>query len=161
MTMEKEKISQVNFKMPEKDKKEVTTIFKYYGLDLSTGIKMYLKEVQHTKNIPLTLKPVTELDRAIAEADRGDFAGEFDSLEDFNEAFDKEIKNENYPMDEVKKCVAAIVKNDKKFLVEHKDHSLSKNVRELHIDRQYNDDWLMYYRFNKKTKQLELILHNN
>lgn len=52
-------------------------------------------------------------------------------------------------MDEVKKCVAAIVKNDKKFLVKHKDHSLSKNVRELHIDRQYNDDWLMYYRFNK------------
>ena len=39
MTMEKEKISQVNFKMPEKDKKEVTAIFKYYGLDLSTGIK--------------------------------------------------------------------------------------------------------------------------
>ncbi|MDB6234313.1 hypothetical protein [Lactobacillus amylovorus] len=38
MTMEKEKISQVNFKMPEKDKKEVTAIFKYYGLDLSTGI---------------------------------------------------------------------------------------------------------------------------
>lgn len=34
--MEKEKISQVNFKMPEKDKKEVTAIFKYYGLDLST-----------------------------------------------------------------------------------------------------------------------------
>ena len=93
--LEKEKISQVNFKMPEKDKKEVTAIFKYYGLDLSTGIKMYLKEVQHTKSIPLTLKPVTELDRAIAEADRGDFAGEFDSLEDFNKAFDKEIKNEN------------------------------------------------------------------
>lgn len=49
MTMEKEKISQVNFKMPKKDKKEVTAIFKYYGLDLSTGIKMYLKEVQHTR----------------------------------------------------------------------------------------------------------------
>ena len=56
---------------------------------------MYLKEVQHTKSINLTIKPVTELDRAIAEADRGDFAGEFDSLEDFNKAFDKEIKNEN------------------------------------------------------------------
>lgn len=70
MTVEKEKISQVNFKMPEKDKKEVTAIFKYYGLDLSTGIKMYLKEVQHTKSTPLTLKSVTELDRAIAEADR-------------------------------------------------------------------------------------------
>ena len=53
------------------------------------------KEVQHTKSIPLTLKPVTELYRAIAEADRGDFAGKFDSLKDFNKAFDKEIKNEN------------------------------------------------------------------
>lgn len=60
-------------------------------------------------------------------------------------------------MDEVKKCVAAIVKNDKKFLVEHKDHSLSKNVRELHIDRQYNDDGLMYYRFNKKQSNLNLF----
>lgn len=47
----------------------------------------------------------------------------------------KRYSKKNYPMDEVKKCVAAIVKNDKKFLVKHKDHSLSKNVRELHIDR--------------------------
>lgn len=60
-------------------------------------------------------------------------------------------------MDEVKKCVATIVKNDKKFLVKHKDHSLSKNVRELHIDRQYNDDGLMYYRFNKKQSNLNLF----
>ena len=51
----------------------------------------------------------------------------------------KRYSKKNYPMDEVKKCVAAIVKNDKKFLVKHKDHSLSKNVRELHIDRQYDD----------------------
>ena len=48
MTMEKEKISQVNFKMPEKDKKEVTAIFKYYGLDLSTGIKMYAELLSNT-----------------------------------------------------------------------------------------------------------------
>lgn len=60
-------------------------------------------------------------------------------------------------MDEVKKCVATIVKNDKKFLVKHKDHSLSKNVRELHIDRQYNNGWLMYYRFNKKQSNLNLF----
>lgn len=38
---------------------------------------------------------MTELDRAIAEADCGDFAGEFDSLKDFNKVFDKEVKNEN------------------------------------------------------------------
>lgn len=45
MTMEKEKISQVNFKMPEKDKKEVTAIFKYYGLDLSNTSRQLLRRV--------------------------------------------------------------------------------------------------------------------
>ena len=95
MISNKEKLSQVNFKMPEKDKKEVAAIFKYYSLDLSTGIKMYLKEVQHTKSIPLSLKPTTELDAAIAEADRGEFAGEFNSLEEFNQGFDKALNDED------------------------------------------------------------------
>lgn len=95
MISNKEKLSQVNFKMPEKDKKEVAAIFKYYGLDLSTGIKMYLKEVQHTKSIPLSLNPTTELDATIAEADRGEFAGEFNSLEEFNQGFDKALNDED------------------------------------------------------------------
>jgi DNA-damage-inducible protein J len=86
----KEKISQVNFKIPEKEKKEVTAIFNYYGLDLSTGIKMYLKAVQHTKSIPLKLTPVTELDAAINEADRGEFAGSYDSIADFDKAMNDE-----------------------------------------------------------------------
>ena len=73
----------------------------------------------------------------------------------------KRYSKKNYPMDEVKKCVAAIVKNDKKFLVKHKDHSLSKNVRELHIDRQYNDDWLMYYRFNKRDRKIVCVRMND
>ncbi|MDF7637984.1 type II toxin-antitoxin system RelB/DinJ family antitoxin [Lactobacillus sp. ESL0791] len=85
-----EKISQVNFKIAEKDKKEVTAIFKYYGLDLSTGIKMYLKEVQHTKSIPLRLRPVTELDEAIQEAQNHDFVGSYDSIEDFTKAMNDE-----------------------------------------------------------------------
>ena len=56
---------------------------------------MYLKEVQHTKSIPLSLKPTTELDAAIAEADRGEFAGEFNSLEEFNQGFDKALNDED------------------------------------------------------------------
>ena len=28
----------------------------------------------------------------------------------------------------------------------------------MHIDRQYNDDWLLYYCFNEYTEQIELIL---
>ena len=61
-------------------------------------------------------------------------------------------------MDKVKKCVKAIVTNDQKFKKKHKDHPLDKGVREMHIDRQYNDDWLLYYRFNEYTEQIELIL---
>lgn len=78
--------TQVNFKMNAKDKKEVTAIFNYYGLDLSTGIKMYLKEVQHTKSIPLKLKPVTDLQAAINEDQRGDYAGVYNSVSDFKKA---------------------------------------------------------------------------
>ena len=40
--------------------------------------------------VAVSLKPTTELDAAIAEADRGEFAGEFNSLEEFNQGFDKE-----------------------------------------------------------------------
>lgn len=91
----KDKMIQVNFKMSEKDKKEVASIFNYYGLDFSTGIKMYLKTVQHTKSIPLELKPVTELDTAISQADREEWAGEFNSLEEFNKGFDEALKDGN------------------------------------------------------------------
>ncbi|MDF7683329.1 type II toxin-antitoxin system RelB/DinJ family antitoxin [Lactobacillus sp. ESL0679] len=84
------KISQVNFKIPEEEKKEVTAIFKYYGLDLSTGIKMYLKEVQHTKSIPLKLRPVTELTQAIQEAENQDYAGSYNSINDFIKAMNSE-----------------------------------------------------------------------
>lgn len=95
MKVEKTKMSQINFKMSEKDKKEVIAIFNYYGLDLSTGIKMYLKEVQHTKSIPLALRPITKLDEAIAEADRGEFAGEFNSLETFKKGFENALNDED------------------------------------------------------------------
>ncbi|OUP99116.1 hypothetical protein B5E95_08645 [Lactobacillus gallinarum] len=70
----------------------------------------------------------------------------------------KKYNRKHYPMDKVKKCVKAIVTNDQKFLKKHKDHPLDKGVREMHIDRQYNDDWLLCYRFNEYTERIELIL---
>lgn len=84
--------AQVNFKMDADDKKEVTAIFNYYGLDLSTGIKMYLKEVQHTYSIPLDLKldSNTELAEAIREAREGKFVGSYDSIEEFEKAMNDE-----------------------------------------------------------------------
>lgn len=84
------KMAQINLKLSEKDKEEVKAIFNYYGLDLSTGIKMYLKEVQHTKSIPLKLKPVTELDAAISEAKNKNFVGSYNSIEEFEKAMNDE-----------------------------------------------------------------------
>ncbi|MFR0540675.1 type II toxin-antitoxin system RelB/DinJ family antitoxin [Lactobacillus delbrueckii] len=83
--------SQVNFKMDSEDKKEVTAIFNYYGLDLSTGIKMYLKKVQHSYSIPLDLTMEdTELGQAIKDAKEGNFVGEYDSVESFVKAMNDE-----------------------------------------------------------------------
>lgn len=95
MIQTKDKMTQVNFKISEKDKKEVAAIFNYYGLDLSTGIKMYLKEVQHTQSIPLQLKPTSELEKAILQANKGEFAGEANSLEEFDKMFDEAMNDED------------------------------------------------------------------
>lgn len=70
----------------------------------------------------------------------------------------KKFKRKNYPIEKVKECVHAIVLNKTEFLKKHKDHSLTNGLREMHIDRQYNDDWLLFYRFNKNTQELELEL---
>lgn len=70
----------------------------------------------------------------------------------------KKYNKKGYPMDKVEVCVTKIIENDQTFLHKHKDHALSKGIRELHIDRQYNDNWLLYYRFNKITQELELEL---
>lgn len=69
----------------------------------------------------------------------------------------KNIKKKHYPMDDVDACVQAILEHEEDFLKKHKDHSVGKN-REMHINRQFNDDWLLYYRINKNTGELELIL---
>lgn len=57
-------------------------------------------------------------------------------------------------MDSVDDCVKAIIDHDTNFL---KKHSVGIN-REMHVDRHYNDNWLLYYRFDKKTQQLILVL---
>lgn len=76
--------------MFEKYKNELTEIFKYYGLDLSTGIKMYLKVVQYTKIIQLQLKPITKLDQVINEACNKEFVGSYSLIQDFEKALNDE-----------------------------------------------------------------------
>ena len=69
----------------------------------------------------------------------------------------KRYERKHYAMDYVDDCVEAILTNDKEFLAKHKDHPVGKN-REMHVNRQYNDDWLLYYRIDKETHELILVL---
>lgn len=64
----------------------------------------------------------------------------------------------HYPVARIDDCVEAIVKQDSVFLARHKNHHLIHQFYELHIDRQYNDDWLLIYAFDKDTQELTLVL---
>lgn len=68
---------------------------------------------------------------------------------------ERKYAKKRYPIEDLGDCVSAIIGNDKKFLIRHKDHSIGP-IREMHINRQYNDDWLWFYR--KDNNQLELLL---
>lgn len=83
-------LSQINIEISEKDKKESAIIFNHYGLDITTEIKLYLKEVQRTKSIPLKLQPVTELKTTIQEACNREYVGSYDSIEEFEAAMNND-----------------------------------------------------------------------
>lgn len=70
---------------------------------------------------------------------------------------EKKYAKKHYPIVKIADCVDAIINCDEDFLKKHKDHAIG-TVREMHIDRQYNDDWLLVYRIN--NEQLELLLIN-
>lgn len=70
---------------------------------------------------------------------------------------EKRYSKKHYPIEKIADCVDAIIKQDINFLKKHKDYSIGE-VRELHIDRQYNDDWLLIYRINQG--ELELLIIN-
>lgn len=56
----------------------------------------------------------------------------------------KKYRKKHYPIEDIDNCVEAIIKKDTKFLKRHKDHAIG-SIRELHINRNFNDDWLLEY----------------
>lgn len=49
-------MAQINIKVDDQLKADVSKIFAEMGLDLTSGIKIYLKRVQQDKRIPFALK---------------------------------------------------------------------------------------------------------
>lgn len=60
-------MAQINIKIDDQLKKDVSEIFSEMGLDLTNGIKVYLKRVQHDKKIPFELKGTEEDVNEIAQ----------------------------------------------------------------------------------------------
>lgn len=49
-------MAQINIKVSDELKDDVNKIFNDMGLDITSGIKIYLKRVQHDKKIPFEVK---------------------------------------------------------------------------------------------------------
>lgn len=75
-------MSNINIRVDDKLKNESQEIFKELGLDMSTGIKLYLNQVVKRKGIPfeVTLEK-SEMELALEDIAKGRVES-FDSLED-------------------------------------------------------------------------------
>lgn len=82
-------MAQINIKIDDNLKQDATKAFASMGLDLSTGIKIYLKRVTQDNKLPFTPKATSELDQAIAEADRGQVET-FDNFDEWAESLDED-----------------------------------------------------------------------
>ncbi len=78
----------ISLSIDKNENAEVSTIFEENGMDLVSGIKAYLKQVQLTKRIV----PFTELQKAIEEAENQKFDGSYNSIEAFSKAMNSNAK---------------------------------------------------------------------
>lgn len=79
-------MAQINVKIDDKLKEEAQDILSSYGVDVTTGIRMYFKAIVRSKGIPLELRPRTELEQANYEADHHMYQGTYNSFEDYKKA---------------------------------------------------------------------------
>lgn len=82
-------IAQINIKIDDDLKQGAAKVFSSMGLDLSTGIKIYLKRVTQNNELPFTPQATSELDQAIAEADRGQIEM-FDNFDEWAASLDED-----------------------------------------------------------------------
>ncbi len=71
----------------------------------------------------------------------------------------KKYQKKHFPMTRIDDCLQDLINNDLYALSKHKDHRLKgTEYRELHIDRQYNDDWLLVYKIYPSQELIILML---
>ena len=81
-------MAQLNMRLDDELKKESSEIFDSLGMDLTTGIKIYLTKVVREKGIPFDLTlPQSDLDEALKDMENGNyktFSSKEDLLKDLN-----------------------------------------------------------------------------
>lgn len=73
----------------------------------------------------------------------------------------KRLKRKHYDMSKLKHVIELLVagKSDE-LRTKHKDHKLSGKyhfLRELHVDRQYNDNWVLVYQIHDNEIDLQTL----
>ncbi|SCY14104.1 DNA-damage-inducible protein J [Lachnospiraceae bacterium XBB2008] len=79
--------STITVRVDDKVKKEATTVFKNVGLDMSTAINVFLKQVIRSNGIPFPVSAGTPNKitlQAIKEAEKGEMAS-FSSIDELME----------------------------------------------------------------------------
>lgn len=85
-----------SLRMDEDTRNAAKKVFDNLGMDFSTGIRIYLRQVIKTNGIPFDVtNNVSSLDRSLQEYQDGNYQT-FDSVDDlFNDLDDKADHNEN------------------------------------------------------------------
>lgn len=78
-----------SLRLDDKTKEDATKIFNDLGMDFSTGIKIYLRQVINTNGIPFELKDTSSLDRSLAELRVGNYKT-FNSVDELFDDLDDE-----------------------------------------------------------------------
>lgn len=62
----------ISFRLEDKEKEELKDIFEDMGLDLSTGMRLYVKRVLATRTIPFELRSMSNFEQSVLDFERGD-----------------------------------------------------------------------------------------
>lgn len=75
-----------NVRIDKKDHDKAQEIFSELGIDFTTGIRMYIKQVIKTNGIPFELSAeLNSIDRGLRDLETGNYAGYESSKELFEE----------------------------------------------------------------------------
>ena len=99
-------MSQIAVRVDDELKKEATLVFNELGLDMSTAVKLFLKQSVLTRSIPFELKLNTDYE---VDLENGDYI-RTRSIDEYNETTQNAFKEsiEKYKNEGITKCSESV-----------------------------------------------------